>query len=119
MFATPVARTVIDLARFDTLHNSAAAADYALRHALCTRTQLAAELAGLPKGSRGLPRARTMVDLSDPLSRSPGESLSRTQMFLLRLPRPKLQVAYHDDHGLIGAVDYDWGGVIGESSTDG
>ena len=114
LLVTPVARTVVDLARFDTIHNSVAAADYALRHGLCSRAELTAEIAGLPRGSRGLPRARTVVDLADPLSMSPGESLSRTKMFLLRLPRPQLQVAYHDDRGLIGAVDFNWDGVIGE-----
>lgn len=114
LLVTPVARTVVDLARFDTIHNSVAAADYALRHELCSRAELTAELAGLPRGSRGIPRARTVVDLADPLSMSPGESLSRTQMFLMRLPRPQLQVAYRDDRGLIGAVDFDWDGVIGE-----
>lgn len=45
---------------------------------------------------------------------SAGESLSRVQMFRLGLPRPRLQVKHEDDLGLIGHVDFDWDGVVGE-----
>ena len=45
---------------------------------------------------------------------SPGESLSRVQMFVLNLPRPTLQHPMHDDAGRIGVVDFWWQGVVGE-----
>ena len=45
---------------------------------------------------------------------SAGESLSRAQMFLANLPKPELQVAHEDSAGLIGYVDFDWDGVVGE-----
>lgn len=47
-------------------------------------------------------------------SMSVGESLSRARMYELDLPRPQLQVAYHDDDGLVGFADVDWNGVVGE-----
>ena len=55
-----------------------------------------------------------MVALADPLSMSPGESLSRVQMFLLDLPRPRLQEEVFDERGSIGFVDFGWEGVVGE-----
>lgn len=111
---TPVARTVIDLARWATLDTAVAAADHALRVGLCTRSQLEAEATALPKGARGRTTARLVVDLADGLSGSPGESLSRLQMFRANLPRPKLQQQYRDALGAIGYVDFDFAGVIGE-----
>ena len=45
---------------------------------------------------------------------SPGESLSRVQMFLLNLPRPELQREITDAEGLVGFVDFGWDGVVGE-----
>ena len=55
-----------------------------------------------------------MAALADPLSMSPGESLSRVQMFLLNLPRPELQQEIRDAEGLVGVVDFGWDGVVGE-----
>jgi hypothetical protein len=111
---TPVARTVIDLARWATLDTAVAAADHALGVGLCTRAQLEAEATALPKGARGRATARLVVDLADGLSGSPGESLSRLQMFRANLPRPRLQQHYRDAMGSIGYVDFDFAGVIGE-----
>jgi len=55
-----------------------------------------------------------VIDLADGDSMSAGESLSRVQMFRLGLPRPRLQAKHEDEQGLIGYVDFDWDGVIGE-----
>lgn len=111
---TPVARTVVDLARTGTLASAVAAADHALRHGLCTADDLAAEVTGLPPSLKGRPAAVLVRDLADPLSMSAGESLSRVQMFLFNLPRPVLQQRHTDALGVIGDVDFDWDGVVGE-----
>ena len=114
LWVTSAARTVIDLGRRESLVTAVAAADHALRLGLCTEASLRQELASLPPSAQGRAAAQLAVDLADPASESAGESLSRTQMFLLNLQRPRLQVARHDRSGLIGYVDFDWGEVIGE-----
>ena len=45
------------------------------------------------------------------------ETLSRLALIAEGLPEPELQVAFHDDEGLIGRVDMWWPGlgVIGEA----
>lgn len=111
---TSAARTVVDVARTSSLATGVAAADFALRAHLCTASDLASEVDGLAVGSPGARRARTVVGLADPRSMSAGESLSRAQMFRLGLPKPELQVPYSDAEGLIGVVDFDWDGLVGE-----
>ena len=111
---TSVARTVVDLARTGSLQTAVAAADHALRHGLCTAEAFTLEVDAVPRRVRGRTRARLVRELADPLSMSPGESLSRVQMFLLNLPRPQLQKEVHDAEGLVGVVDFGWQGVVGE-----
>ncbi|KNX37827.1 hypothetical protein [Luteipulveratus halotolerans] len=112
--ATSAARTIIDLARDSGLLDAVAAADHALRIGLCTREDLEREARLLPVHTPGSGQARLAAELADPASESPGESLSRAQMFLLRFPRPRLQVEHRDADGLIGVVDFDWDGCVGE-----
>jgi hypothetical protein len=111
---TRPARTLVDLARTGTLLTAVAAADHALRHGLCTFDELMTEVDAVPPRVRGRTTARMVGALADPLSMSPGESLSRVQMFLLNLPRPQLQKEIHDEVGLIGIVDFGWERVVGE-----
>src|SRR5690606_21772370 len=111
---TTAARTVIDLACTTSLDTALAAADHALRERLATHDELSAEAALLQPGARGRVAARLVVDLADARSGSPGESLSRLQMFRSNLPRPQLQREYRDHEGLIGYVDFDLPGLIGE-----
>ncbi|HYN68386.1 MAG TPA: hypothetical protein VES93_16005 [Ornithinibacter sp.] len=111
---TSPARTVVDLARTGTLHTAVAAADHALRHELCTLDELRSEVDAVPPRVRGRNTARLVGALADPSSMSPGESLSRVQMFLLNLPKPQLQRAIRDSEGLVGFVDFGWDGVVGE-----
>ncbi|MFW5472639.1 hypothetical protein ACOCJ5_04955 [Knoellia sp. CPCC 206450] len=111
---TPVARTLVDLARTEELQDSVAACDHALHHRLCTWGDLLHEVAGLEPGARGRARAQLAVDLADSRSMSVGESLSRVQMFRLNLPRPRLQVRVEDAAGLVGYCDFGWEGVMGE-----
>lgn len=111
---TPPARTVVDVARTGTLASAVAAADHALRSGLCTPADLSAEVAAVAPRVAGRRTAALARDLADPGSMSAGESLSRVQMFLLGLPRPRLQVPFTDDQGLIGYTDFGWSGVVGE-----
>ncbi|MEO6021459.1 MAG: hypothetical protein ABIP45_14540 [Knoellia sp.] len=113
---TSVARTVLDLARTEELHDAVAAADHALHHKLCTKVELEAEFDHLESGVSGRARARLVLDFADPKSMSVGESLSRVQMFRLNLPRPELQVRVEDEEGLAGVCDFGWKGrrVMGE-----
>lgn len=111
---TPPARTVIDLACTGSMENALAAADYALREKLCTRADLETEAAALAPGARGRSVCRVLVDLADGLSGSAGESLSRLVMFRANFSRPVLQREYRDELGLIGYVDFDLPGLIGE-----
>jgi hypothetical protein len=105
---------VVDLARTATLPTAVAAADHALRHRLCTRDELRAEVDAVPRRVRGRTLARVVEALADPMSMSAGESLSRVQMFLLNLPKPELQQEVRDGDGLVGFVDFGWDGVVGE-----
>ena len=113
LLTTP-ARTVVDLARTTTLFNAVAAADYAVRVELCAQDELWEEVRDVPPRSRGRRQAELVADLADARVMSPGESLSRCQMFLLNLPRPELQAQHRDDEGLIGYVDFQWDGLVGE-----
>ncbi|CAN7323108.1 hypothetical protein [Knoellia sp. LjRoot47] len=114
LLVTPPARTVVDLARYGALEDAVTAADYCLRHAMCTRDDLAAELALVPRRARGRASAATAVAIADGSSMSPGESFSRVLMFRLLIPRPRLQVSFTDADGLIGDVDFWWEGAVGE-----
>lgn len=114
VLVTPPARTVIDLARYATLQDAVTAADYCLRHDLCTRADLEEELAAVPARAPGRARAQRVVGLADGLSMSPGESFSRVQMFRLQIPKPRLQVSFADADGHIGDVDFWWEKAIGE-----
>lgn len=114
LLVTPPARTVVDLARYGTLEDAVTAADYCLRHGMCTRDDLAAELDLVPRRARGRACAATVVALADGLSMSPGESLSRVLMFRLLIPKPRLQVSFSDADGHIGDVDFGWEGAVGE-----
>ena len=51
--------------------------------------------------------ARIAVRLADPLSESPGESLSRVRMWQARIPRPVLQHEVWTEVGLV-RTDYFW-----------
>ncbi|MDO5503877.1 MAG: hypothetical protein Q4G67_11950, partial [Actinomycetia bacterium] len=57
--------------------------------------------------------ARFVVDFADPLSGSPGESLSRLQMFRANFARPVLQAEYRDELGIM-RPDFDLGPILGE-----
>lgn len=116
LHVTPYERTVVDHARHTALESAISVCDNAFRLSLSTREELLAELARVPKGSRGRRMAQLAIHLADPLAESPLESLSRTRMFQLGLPRPQLQATFHDFEGFIGRVDFYWPklGLVGE-----
>ena len=114
VLATGAARTVVDLARWGSLATAVAAADHALRHRLCTRAAIADEVSAVPVGAPGRRAAALVRDFADPAAMSPGESLSRVQMYVLNIPRPRLQVRVADEDGLVGYTDFGWEGVFGE-----
>lgn len=104
---TDVATTCIDLARWGGLVQGVCAMDHALRHCLCTREELDTALSRLSANARGLGAARIAVRLADPLSESPGESLSCVRMWQARIPRPVLQHEIWTEVGLV-RTDYFW-----------
>lgn len=79
LLVTPVARTVVDLARTGSLSTAVAAGDHALRHGLCTAEDLKTQVDLIPAGGPGRVRATLVHDLANPLGMSPGEGLSRVR----------------------------------------
>jgi hypothetical protein len=114
LLVTSPARTVVDLARTGSLANAVAAADRAVRVGSCDKSELWSEARDVAPRSRGRHRGLLLADLVDGRSMSPGESLSRVQMFVLNLLRSDLQVKCEDESGLIGYGDFGWDGVVGE-----
>ena len=112
------ARTVMDLARTLPHAEALAAADAALRAPsrtgqdrrrgpVATQAELLARAEQLI-GSRNGHAAYLVAAEADPRAGSPGESFSRSLVLRLGAPRPELQVAFHDDDGLIGYGDLYW-----------
>jgi len=114
LLVTAAARTVADLALSTTFPTAVAAVDWYLS---CghDRGILLGILDGMPPRT-GRRRAIAAVEFGDGRSGSPGESLSRANIHLLRLPAPDLQVPFTDAAGLIGIADFWWeaSAVIGE-----
>lgn len=69
------------------------------------------------KGIRGLGTAREAAALARVGAQTALESISRFRLMMEGLPEPQLQVAFHDEDGLIGFADLVWEdlGVIGEA----
>jgi hypothetical protein len=110
------ARTVIDIAREKGLDDAICCGDKALRHYLTNREELAEVVAECHRWP-GIRRAREALELFDPLSESPLESVSRLRIHQLRIPAPQLQVLITDLSGRpIRRVDEYWDepGVFGE-----
>jgi hypothetical protein len=122
---TSLARTVLDIAMTVPYARAVCMIDDALRppekgdhrFGLVTleKSELLA-LLGTRDRNRGAAKAARAVDFSTSLSGSIGESISRINFQLLRLPAPELQVPFFDEDGLIGYVDFYWPhlGLIGE-----
>ncbi len=114
LLVTSAARTVVDVARTSGLPDALAAADHALRHGLCAAGEIAAEIDLIGSAAPGRARAALVGELADPSSMSAGESLSRAQMFIARIPRPELQFRVTDEAGHVGDADFRWRDALGE-----
>ena len=71
------------------------------------REKLAEGIAALGR-SPGVARARYALDFSTHLAQSPGESVSRVQMHVLRFPKPELQFPVLDRNGTLWHSDFGW-----------
>lgn len=111
---TSLARTFVDLARTVPLGWGVATGDQALRAGM-SPDEVSDQL-DLARRRHGSSRARAASRLLDPLSESPGESLSRVAFFEEGLPAPELQVDLYDGPTKIATVDFLWReqGTVGE-----
>jgi hypothetical protein len=119
---TSFTRTVVEFAHMVSFTHAVVALDWALIPStpqkpkpVATREEMHGMISalGIVRGRRDLLRA---LDFANPLSGSPGESISRANFARAGLPIPELQVAFYDDRGLIGFVDFWWAAanLIGE-----
>lgn len=110
---TSLARTAVDVARdTDRMECAVAACDSALRMGTSRGV-----LHDVFDRCRSWPGARLVaraIDLADARAANPGESWSRVVLIQQGVPPDDLQVAVHDDEGLIGYADFGWDGVLGE-----
>lgn len=112
--ATGRAQTVVDMAADLPFEEAVPAMDHVLGPDLermlpaLHKDQLRTLAAGLPTGTKRR-RALKVIDFADPRSQSPGESLSRAQMYLHHFPGPELQHPVYDGTGrLLGIADFYW-----------
>ncbi|MFC9837035.1 hypothetical protein ACFVKB_24925 [Rhodococcus sp. NPDC127530] len=113
---TSLARTVVDVARSESLDQAVVIGDCALHRGGLSigDVQAVVERHGRRKG---IGAARRAVALLDGGSESPGESLSRIRMRECGMPEPELQHEVRTDVGaFVGRVDFFWErwGVVGE-----
>jgi hypothetical protein len=118
---TSLARTLIDLARTESVSDALVAMDAGLagvvlgrRLFTVSREQCAEELARVGSG-RGVRSARFAIEFADAESESPGETLSRLSIARAGLTAPVLQQRFVDAEGRI-FTDFWWPewGVAGE-----
>jgi predicted transcriptional regulator of viral defense system len=104
---TSLARTVVDLARTLPWEQAVAAGDHALTLGL-DRSELAQCLDRMLRW-RGTAQARRVAGFLDPLSESPGESVSRVRCFEQGIPAPRLQYVICDRAGRrVARCDFGW-----------
>lgn len=122
---TGLERTLLDLACSSSFAAGVAAVDFALRPVFVTPLGTPArgvdvdalsERADASVGRRGIRLARSVIAFGDARSDSPGESVSRANMHVMRFPAPDLQVAFRRAGGGHDIVDFDWPdyGAFGE-----
>jgi hypothetical protein len=125
---TTLSRTVFDVVRMLDLRGGLACFDAAVRQLAWseeTRTITAAVAEEFIEsvrqrvyrgtGSRGIRRARIVLELVDGRSQLPGESISRLLMWELQLPAPDLQMRVETEGGT-AYLDFAWPrlGLFGE-----
>jgi hypothetical protein len=104
---TSVARTVLDLARTLPWEQAVAAGDRALAGGL-DPAELDEVLARMAHW-RGAPQARRVVGVLDPVSESPGESVSRVRFVEQGIPAPTSQFVVVGRRGeQVARADFGW-----------
>ncbi|NKX56783.1 hypothetical protein [Arthrobacter mobilis] len=120
--ATGRAQTVLDMSAHLPFEQAVPAMDHILRPdttrllPALQKDQLRTLAAGLPTGTKRQ-RALKVIEFANPLAQSPGESLSRAQIYLHYFPAPTLQHPVYDRGGrLLGILDFYWKehGLAGE-----
>lgn len=118
VWVTRPATSLVELARERGIEDGIVAADAVLRRRLATSADLEQALAR-SAGRPGIRVARRVVELADPRSESPLESVSRAYLAAMPIARPEIQVVirtrggryirrtdfYWDEFGLVGEVD--------------
>ncbi|MFT2817417.1 hypothetical protein [Leifsonia sp. A12D58] len=117
MLVTSLARTLVDLARSTSFLSAVASLDAGTKPELellnrtlrpgAEREVLLERVMSLG-ASRGARSARLAIEFSDNRSASPGESLSRGQIYLCGFPAPELQVHFVSPEGAEDIVDFRW-----------
>ncbi|HVF20412.1 MAG TPA: hypothetical protein VNA14_09230 [Mycobacteriales bacterium] len=104
---TSGARTVVDLARLQSMRHAVVTADSALRLGRTTKEELAQVLEDVD-GWPGTLRAAEAVRFADGRSESAFESVSRVGFHECRLPAPDLQTEFKGADGMYARVDFSW-----------
>ncbi len=114
--ATTPARTVVDVARLESLADALSVGDRALRDGAVTREQLAGVLERTVD-LRGGGRAVEAVILLDGSRETALESLSFARFVEWGIPLPVMQHEFWDDEGFVARVDFWWPefGLVGEA----
>lgn len=96
------ARLVLDCCEVMPPDSALAVADAALRRRLATPMDLRSAL-HQRRGRPGTRRAALIIERADPLAESWFESMSRWWLLEAGLPRPRLQVSFRDEYGVVRA----------------
>ena len=119
MRVTTAARTALDIARRYRLDPAVAAIDALAR---ATRLDMAdvKQLAQRYPGSRGIRKARRVIDLVDPGAESPRETWLRLLFIKAGFPRPTTQIPVYNEYGvLIAVLDMGWEDLMIAAEYDG
>jgi hypothetical protein len=118
MLCTSLLRTTVDVAADSSFEEAVVLADVSLQLLPGDGRSALTEAADLSGRRRGIERARQVIAFADPLSGSPGESISRVRMHRLGFVRPELQVPVVTD-GITDYGDFGWEEVLGLGEFDG
>ncbi len=116
---TTPARTAVDIARRYRLEPAVAAID-ALSRATHLKMADVAALAERHRGSRGIRRARRVIELVDPGAESPRETWLRLLLIRAGFPAPTTQIPVYDGFGtLVAVLDMGWEDIKVAAEYDG
>jgi hypothetical protein len=126
LYVTSLSRTILDIAATAKFMEAVVMADFALhvdrfgrQSPLATREVLeAAWERAMPL--RAHSRTRAVLAFAETQADSPLESVSRVNMRLIGVLRPRLQVPHYDSQGFIGECDFTWEsyGQVAEADGD-